>query len=113
MGDLLAIAVTHDGISQGHDGKERMAFEQMLQTLLECEHVPATLCFYTEGVRWLGRESPAIEKLETLKRRGAKIVACRACMAQAGLIEEMSIGQLETEDHVDQILRHAEHTMVL
>jgi sulfur relay (sulfurtransferase) complex TusBCD TusD component (DsrE family) len=113
MGDFLAIAVTRDGVSQDRTGKERMEFENMLQMLLECEHVPATLCFYTEGVRWLSRESPAIDKLEAISKRGAKIIACRACMAQAGLIEEMSIGQLETEEHVDEILRHAEHAMVL
>ena len=55
---LLAIAVAHDGIDQGRDGPERAAFEDLVHVLLQSESIPATLCFYTEGVRWLTPSRP-------------------------------------------------------
>ena len=110
---LLAIAVAHDGVNQDRHGKERMAFEELVRVLLESEEIPATLCFYTEGVRWLTRGSPLVEDLKELGRRGADIVVCRACLAEAGLLEDMAVGRLGTEDHIDEILRHAQHAMVL
>jgi intracellular sulfur oxidation DsrE/DsrF family protein len=110
---LLAIAVAHDGVSQDREGRERMAFEDLVRVLLESEEIPATLCFYTEGVRWLTRDSPIVEDLKEICRRGADIVVCRACLAEAGLLDEMAVGRLGTEDHIDEILRHAQHAMVL
>ena len=110
---LLAIAVAHDGVDQSRDGPERAAFEDLVHVLLQSESIPATLCFYTEGVRWLTRDSPVLKELEEIRRRGAEIVVCRACLAEAGLLDTVAVGQLDTQDHIDEILRHAEHTMVL
>lgn len=108
MNEFLAIAVAHNGVSQ-----DRTRFDQVLETLLNCDHVPATLCFYAEGIHWLTSESPVLDKLERIGRQGGHILACRHCLAEAGLLNEMIVGQLATEDHIDETLRHAQHTMVL
>ena len=110
---LLAIAVAHDGVSQSRNGKERVAMEELVQVLLDAEAVPATLCFYTEGVRWLTPDSPIIDQLREIHRRGADIVVCRECMAEAGLLDCIEVGRPDSEDRIEEILRHAEHTMVL
>lgn len=110
---ILAIAIAHDGLAQGQGSEEWIALEDLVRTLLEAENIPATLCFYTEGVRWLTRDSPILAQLEEIRRRGADIVACRACLAEAGLLDRLALGRLDTQDHIDEILRHAEHTMVV
>jgi hypothetical protein len=110
---FLAIAVAHDGIAQDPDGMERVALEDLVRTLLESENIPATLCFYTEGVRWLTKDSPILEQLEEVRKRGAEIIACRACLAEAGLLDRVVLGRLDSQDHIDDILRHAEHTLVV
>jgi hypothetical protein len=110
---FLAIAVAHDGVTQGLDGQERIALEDLVHTLLESPRVPATLCFYTEGVRWLTMESPILAQLQEIGNRGADIVACRACLAEAGMLDRVALGRLDTQDHIDEILRHAEHTVVI
>ena len=112
----LAIAVAHDGhgrstsASNGHGSQK---FEELVDVLLQSEAIPATLCFYTEGVRWLTRESPLLSELQEIRRRGAEIVACRACLTEAGLLDSVAVGRLDTQDHIDDILRHAQHTMVV
>jgi len=110
---FLAIAVAHDGVAQDRNGRDRMAFEDLVNVLLESDQIPATLCFYTEGVRWLTHDSPVIAKIQEIAKRGGEIVVCRACLAEAGLLDEVVLGHLDTEDHIDEILRHAEHAMVL
>jgi len=116
---FLAIAVAHDGIAQGQDSadklhpKEWATLEDLVHVLLESETIPATLCFYTEGVRWLTSDSPILSQLEEIRKRGADIVVCRACLAEAGLLDRVALGRLDSQDHIDEILRHAEHTMVV
>lgn len=109
----LAIAVPYDGIAPSSNGHGRQTFQELIDVLLQSEAIPATLCFYTGGVRWLTRESPLLNELQELCRRGAEIVACRACLREAGLLDSFVVGNLDTQDHIDDILRHAQHTMVV
>lgn len=110
---FLAIAVAHGGIASSSNGHGRQKFQELLDVLLQSEAIPATLCFYTEGVRWLTRESPLLSELQEIRRRGAEILACRACLTEAGLLDAFVVGNLDTQDHIDDILRHAQHTMVV
>ena len=110
---LLAIAVAHDGVAASGNGHGRQKLEELIDVLLQSEAIPATLCFYTEGVRWLTRESPVLSELREIRRRGAEILACRACLTEAGLLDSFAVGRLDTQDHIDDILRHAQHTMVV
>ena len=110
---VLVIGVAHDGVTQDHNGKDRMAFENLVHVLLNYSKIPATLCFYTEGVRWLTYESPFIEELKEIRSRGADIVACRATVAEADLFDDLAIGRLTAPDRIDDMLLQAEHAMVL
>jgi hypothetical protein len=110
---FLAIAVAHDGIASGNNGHVRQKFQELVDVLLQSDAIPATLCFYTEGVRWLTRESPLLSELQEIRRRGAEILACRACLTEAGLLDSFAVGRLDTQDHIDDVLRHAQHTMVV
>lgn len=110
---LLVIAVPYDGIAQARNGREQLAFESLVRTLLDYEKIPATLCFYTEGVRWVTRDSPLLQELQEIRARGADIVACRASMAQAGLLKELAVGRLDTPDRIDDLLIDAQHAVVV
>jgi hypothetical protein len=110
---FLAIAIAHDGVASTGNGHGRQKLEELIDVLLQSDAIPATLCFYTEGVRWLTRESPVLSQLQEIRRRGAEILACRACLTEAGLLDSFVVGRLDTQDHIDDILRHAQHTMVV
>ena len=109
----LVIGVPYDGVAQNRNGKERQTFESLIQVLLGYTKIPATLCCYTEGVRWLTHESPYIEQLREISERGADILACRATVAEADLLDDLMIGQLTAPDQIDDLLLEAEHAMVL
>ena len=42
-----------------------------------------------------------------------KIAETHPDLAEAGLLDEAVVGRLDSEDHIEEILRHAEHAMVL
>lgn len=109
----LVIAVPYDGVAPSHNGREREAFEDLVHLLLTYERIPATLCFYTAGVRWVTRESPLVEELREICARGADIVACHASMAEAGLLEELAVGRIDTADCIDDMLIDAQTAMVV
>jgi intracellular sulfur oxidation DsrE/DsrF family protein len=109
----LVIGVAYDGVAQDRNGRDRVAFENLVKVLLAYEKIPATLCFYTEGVRWVTSESPFVEELREIHKRGADIVACRSTMAQAGLLNDLAVGRLTTADHIDDMLLQAEHALIL
>ena len=110
---VLVIAVPRDGVAQGQNGRDHQAFESLVQTLLGYDKIPATLCFYTEGVRWLTHESPFVEELREIRARGADIVACRASMAAGGLLSDLAVGRLDSADRIDDMLISAQHAMVV
>jgi intracellular sulfur oxidation DsrE/DsrF family protein len=109
----LVIAVPYDGIAMDRNNRDREAFENLVHTLLGYEKIPATLCFYTEGVRWVTHESPMVNELKEILARGADIVACRSSMAQGGLLGELAVGRLVPADRIDDMLIGAEHAMVV
>jgi hypothetical protein len=109
----LAIAIPHDGMVPSNNGHKRETLEELIDVLLQSDPIPATLCFYTAGVRWLTRDSPVLSELQEIRRRGAEIVGCRGCLSEAGLLDAVAVGRLDTQDQIDDILRNAHHTMVL
>jgi len=109
----LVIGVAYDGVTQDSDGKERLAFESLVRELLNHAKIPVTLCFYTEGVRWLTKESPYIDELKEINARGGEILACRATVKAAGLQDDLAVGRLAAPDLIDDMLLQAEHVMVL
>ena len=65
-GRYLAIAVAHDGIAPSSNGHGRPKFRELVDVLLQSEAIHATLCFYTEGVHWVTRESPVLGELQEI-----------------------------------------------
>jgi hypothetical protein len=110
---VVVIAVPRDGVAQGSNGKDHQAFASLVRTLLDYDTIPATLCFYTEGVRWVTHESPFVNELREIGARGADIVACRASLAEAGLLGELAVGRLDAADSIDDMLIDAQHAMVV
>lgn len=113
MGTSLAIAVVHDGVAL-QDGQERPRVEEVIDLLLACESpTVATLYFYTEGVRWVTSASPLVERLRELQARGVEVRVCRSCLREAGLLEDVRVGRLVSQDSIQDELYHAEHVVVL
>jgi hypothetical protein len=54
-----------------------------------------------------------VEELREIIARGADVVACRSSMADAGLLNDLAVGRLDTADRIDDMLIGAQHAMVV
>lgn len=56
--------------------------------LLEGSEYPAVVCFYTDGVRLVTKESPILEQLLHLEQKGTRLIICSTCLDEMGLTKE-------------------------
>jgi hypothetical protein len=55
---------------------------------------PATICFYTDGVRACCSGSPLIPGLKLLEGLGVRMVSCRTCLEKVGLADQVRVGEI-------------------
>lgn len=113
MNRSLAIAVAHDGLSQPSEDNREFPLEALLHLLLNAETPPTRLLFYTEGVRWITRDSPLLDLLRAVEARGVELVACRTCLRSAGLLDQVAVGKVGSQDGIIEAMQTAENVVVL
>ncbi|MCB9134560.1 MAG: DsrE family protein [Anaerolineales bacterium] len=60
--------------------------------LNEHNYLPNALCFYTDGVHLLVEDSPVLDVLEALEKKGVRLIACSTCLNFYGLTEKVKVG---------------------
>jgi hypothetical protein len=82
-------------------------FDSFLHALeSELDSVEA-ICFYTEGVRLVTRGSRALPGLQLLAGLGARLVACRTCLARYGLLDDVAVGEIGTMKDIVRLMTTA------
>ncbi len=113
MNRSLAIAVAHDGLSQPGRDDPKSQLEALLRLLLDADTPSTRLLFYTEGVRWVTRESPLLDLLRAVEARGVELVACRTCLKSAGLLDQVAVGKVGSQDGIIEAMHTADNVVVL
>ncbi len=68
--------------------------EKYLHALEAAAERPAAICFYTEGVRMVTRDSELVPGLQLLAGLGVRIVACRTCLEHYGIADRVAVGEV-------------------
>jgi len=55
---------------------------------------PHAVCFYTEGVKLLGKNSPVSLSLKLLEGVGVRLLACQTCVDYYRLTDDLAVGEL-------------------
>jgi len=113
MNRSLAIAVAHDGLSQPGGDDQEFQLENLLHLLLNAETPPTKMLFYTEGVRWVTSDSPLLDLLRAVESRGVELVACRTCLRSAGLLGQVAVGKVSSQDGIIEAMHTADNVVVL
>lgn len=56
--------------------------------LLEGNEYPSVVCFYTDGVWLVTKNSPILEQLSQLEQKGTRLVICSTCLEKMGLTND-------------------------
>ncbi len=88
------ILITHYGMGSASDVPDLpiKLIGKYFSLLLEGDHLPAAICFYTDGVKLVVKGSPALELLKALEGKGVRLIVCSTCLETFGLTDQVQVG---------------------
>ena len=88
------ILVTHYGMGSASDAPALLVklIAKYFSLLLEGDHLPAAICFYTDGVKLVVKDSPVLEPLKALEDKGVRLIICSTCLETFGLTDQVQLG---------------------
>lgn len=93
IGSDTVLIFTNDGMgnTEHRELRHRLA-KTYLTMLLDNSYLPAAVCFYTDGVRLVCRNSPVLDELRQLAELGVMLIVCKTCIDFLDLVEERQVG---------------------
>ena len=86
------ILVTNNGMGKADPALQHKLAAKYFELLMQNTHLPAVICFYTEGVKLAVSGSPVIEQLKALETKGVRLVLCSTCLEFYGLSGDVKVG---------------------
>lgn len=66
--------------------------QKYFSLLLEGDHLPPVICFYTDGVQLVTSGSPVLEQLTQMEAKGVRLIVCSTCLDAMGLADQVQVG---------------------
>ena len=92
MDDTTLILVRGEGMGHAERTLSLNLFVNHLRLLLENGTLPGAICFYTEGVKLVTQDSPALDLLRALEDRGVRLIICATCLNFLGIVDQVRVG---------------------
>lgn len=92
MNSSTVILITNQGMGQANTELQQKLLGTYLNLLLESGYLPATICFYTNGVKLVCQGSPLLEQLRSLESKGVRLIVCSTCLEYFGLLDQVQVG---------------------
>ncbi|HHW88849.1 MAG TPA: sulfurtransferase-like selenium metabolism protein YedF [Chloroflexi bacterium] len=89
---FVTLLVTGDGMGQADATLRHKLIRTYLQLLDDSNTLPNVICFYTEGVKLVTHDSPVLDLLQALERKGVTLTICSTCLNYYGLAEQVAVG---------------------
>jgi intracellular sulfur oxidation DsrE/DsrF family protein len=112
----IVVLVTRDGLGHVRPGDSQFAIEMLerfLHALESRAERPHAICFYTEGVRVVCKESPALLSLRLLEGMGVRLVVCKTCLERFGLMETVTVGEVGTMNDIVALMTNADSVITV
>ncbi len=86
------ILVTNNGMGKADIALQHKLAAKYFELLMQNTHLPAAICFYTEGVKLSVTASPVLEQLKALEAKGVRLILCSTCLDFYGLSDQIQVG---------------------
>ena len=86
--------VTRNGMGQAPEELQRILAVNFFGISADSELSPETILFYADGVKLACEESPVVECLRALEKKGTRMILCRTCLDYFGLMEKVAVGSV-------------------
>ena len=86
------ILITRNGMGEAEQALQHKLISTYFKLLDEHNILPGAICFYTEGVQLVVEGSPVLETLQSLERKGVRLILCSTCLNYFNLIDKVRVG---------------------
>jgi hypothetical protein len=90
-----------------------LMMDKLLHALEGETEKPSAICFYTEGVRLVCRESKVLLGLQLLKGFGVRLLACQSCLERYGLVDSVAIGEIGNMKQIAGLMMTADKVITV
>jgi len=74
------VALTSESMGQGDESLGKRLMTSFVNILTELDHLPSAVVCYNSGVKLALPESPVVDTLRELERRGVEVFICGTCI---------------------------------
>ncbi len=92
MDKETVILFTHNGMGEAPGELQKKLAVKFLTLLVENQQLPSKIVFYTDGVKLICRDSPAVAILKQIEAQGVELVICHTCLDFFGLLDQVAVG---------------------
>jgi selenium metabolism protein YedF len=86
------IQVTQNGMGTGSEELGLQLITNYFKLLDADGRTPKIIVFYNGGIKLICKNSPALEALQNLSKKGVKLVVCKTCLNHFDLLDQMEVG---------------------
>ena len=86
------ILINKNGMGEADNALQIKLISTYLRLINENGDIPAVICFYTDGIHLVLKESPVLDTLEELERKGVRLVICGTCLDFYEQRENVAVG---------------------
>lgn len=86
------LCITRYGMGTAEPELQLKLLGTYLKLIDEGNILPAAICCYTDGVKLVVVGSPVLETLQSLEKKGVRIILCSTCLNYFGLSDQVQAG---------------------
>ena len=86
------IMITNNGMGKADETLQQKLVGKYLELIQLNDSLPDAICFYTNGVKLVVEDSPALEQLKSLEKAGVHLIVCSTCLEYFDLTEKVRVG---------------------
>ncbi len=107
------ILITRNGMGEAEQVLQHKLINTYLKLLDEHEILPGAICFYTEGVFLVVEGSPVLDTLQSLERKGVRLILCSTCLNYFELLDKVKVGIIGGMGDILEAQRQASKVITL
>jgi hypothetical protein len=86
------ILINRNGLGEADQVLQHKLVSSYLTLLDEHNLLPAAICFYAEGVYLAVAGSPVLEILQSMEKKGVRLILCTTCVNYYNLHRRVKVG---------------------
>jgi selenium metabolism protein YedF len=103
------VCVKADTMGSGDQELGLILIKAFINTIKEVQPLPDTIVFYNSGIFLTLKDSPVLEPLQDLEKKGIRILVCGTCIEYYGKKAEVGVGIVSNMYELLETLTEAGH----